>query len=103
MEWLKGFDLALWWNKLIAVGVAITVAALTAHERGLILIGLGMIAWGFGESRNHLTSLQWTPRTVDRPAGLITGHPRFPCPFGLVLDACGLAMIAFGLYRLLTA
>ena len=50
VDFLKNLELTLWWNFLTAIGGAIIIAALTAHEHGLILIGLGMIAWGFGKT-----------------------------------------------------
>ena len=101
MDFLKGFDLTLWWNVLIAIGLAIIVAALAAHERGLIFVGLGMISWGFGESANHKQMMQFTPPNVYVPQGIITSFPRFPTPFGMCLDAVGVVLIALGLCKLL--
>jgi len=100
MEFLKSFELDLWWNKLIAVGLAIIVAAVAAKERDLIFIGLGMVAWGFGESQNHKKMIEWTPPSAYIPQGTITSYPRFPHPFGIALDAIGILLILFGLYRL---
>ncbi len=101
MDWLKGFDLSLWWNQLIAVGVAMLIAALAAHERGLIFIGMGLIACGFGESRNHKKLLQWTEPNAYRPQGLLTSYPRVVELLGVALVGLGVLLIAFGLYRLL--
>lgn len=101
MDLLKGIDLTLWWNSLVAIGLAIIVAALAAHERGLIFVGLGMISWGFGESLNHKQLIEFTPPNGYVPQGMITSHPRFPRPFGLCLDGAGLLLIALGLGKLL--
>jgi hypothetical protein len=101
VDFLKGFDLTQWWNLVIAVGLAIIVAALAAHERGLIFVGLGMISWGFGESTNHKQMIEFTPPNVYVPQGMITSFPHFPTPFGLCLDGVGRVLIALGLWRLL--
>jgi hypothetical protein len=101
VDFLKGFDLTLWWNSLIAIGLAIIVAALAAHERGLIFIGLGMISWGFGEWVNHKQLIQITPPNVYVPQSMITSYPRFSAPFGLCLDGVGLVLIVVGLWKLL--
>ena len=95
MDVLKGFDLTQWWNLLIAVGLAIIVAALAAHERGLIFVALGMISWGFGESKNHKQMIQFMPQ------GTLTSFPRLPTPFGFCLDGAGLFLIGLGLWKLL--
>jgi hypothetical protein len=103
VDWLKGFELDLWWNKLIAVGVAIVVAALAAKERGLIFVGLGLIAIGFGELLNHRRHESITPPSAWQPQFLITGHLRMPHPLGLAIDGVGVILMLVGLYRLLTA
>jgi len=101
VEFLKGFDLTLWWNSLVAVGLAIIVAALAAHERGLIFIGLGMISWGFGEALNHKTMIEFTPPNAYIPQGVITSHPRISRPIGLCLDSAGIVLIVVGFWKLL--
>jgi hypothetical protein len=53
MDWLKGLDLRRWWIAAIAVGLAITVAAIAAKDHGNILIGLGIGACGFGDWMKH--------------------------------------------------
>lgn len=103
MEFLKGFDLSLWWNKLIAVGLAIIVAALAAQERGLIVVALGMIAVGFGEGLNHRMDVRFTEPSAYLPQHMITSYPRIPRPLGVALDIAGGLLMAFGLYRLLAA
>jgi hypothetical protein len=95
MDWLKGFDLSLWWRAAIAVGLAITIAALAANNLPLILIGLGIVACGFGEWVNHPMLIEFMR------GGTLTSHPRFNRPLGLMLDALGIALVGFGIYRLI--
>jgi hypothetical protein len=103
MDFLKGIDLTHWWNVLIACGLALVVAALAAHERGLILIGLGMISWGFGESSNHKKMIEFMPASAYIPQGILTSYPRLPRPLGLSLDFVGFALILFGIWKLLSS
>lgn len=103
MEFLKSFELDLWWNKLIAVGLATMGAALAAKERDLIFVALGMIAIGFGELFNHKKSIEFRPPNVYEPGGILTSRPRFPTFLGIALDIIGAGFLVFGLYRLLTA
>ncbi|RJO75453.1 MAG: hypothetical protein C4523_00025 [Myxococcales bacterium] len=103
MEFLKSFDFELWWNKLIVVGLALVAGALAAKERDLVVIGLGLIACGFGELKNHKKLIEWTPPSAYVPQGMITSYPRVPTPLGVGLDVIGVGLMLFGLYRLLTA
>ena len=100
MDWLKSFveklDLARWWKVAIVVGLAILLAALAAKDRDLVVIGLGIIACGFGEWLNHRMEVE-TMR-----GGTLTTFERVNRPIGLTLDAIGVALVAFGLYHLLT-
>jgi hypothetical protein len=103
MDFLKTFDLTHWWNKLIAVGVPIIVAALAANERGLIFIALGVIAFGLGESINHRKEIEITPPNVYVPAAMITSYHRSMRPLGVVFDVAGLILIVVGFWKLLAA
>jgi hypothetical protein len=100
MDWLKGFagklDLARWWKVAIVVGLAILLAALAAKDRDVIVIGLAIVACGFGESFNH------PMETEIRHEGTLTTFERANRPLGLTLDAIGIALAAFSLYHLLT-
>jgi hypothetical protein len=103
MEWLKGFDLSLWWHQLIVVGVAVLGTAIASHERGLIFIALGMVACGFGESRNHTKFIQLIDASAYRPAGMLTGYPRINVPLGIMLVGAGAMLIALGFFHLVVA
>lgn len=102
MEILKSLRLELWWNKLLVVGLAIMAGALAARERDLVLIALGLIACGLGESLNHKKMIEWLPPNAYVPQGTITSYPRILTPLGVGLDLVGAALMVFGLYRLLT-
>jgi hypothetical protein len=86
MDWLKSLiekldlasfaeklDLARWWKVAIAVGLTILLAALAAKEHDFSVIGLGIIACGFGEWLNHRMETQikhgGTLTTFERKIG----------------------------------
>lgn len=93
MDWLKAFDLELWWRAMIAVGLVLIGAALAANDRGVLILGFGLVAVGFGEWLNR-------PRVGSIE---LSWYEWRPCISGLVLDAIGLALIAFGLWKVLVA
>jgi hypothetical protein len=99
MDWLKGFaeklDLARWWKVAILVGLAIVVAALAAKDRDVVVIGLAIIACGFGEWLNHRMEME------IRHGGKVTTFERVNRPLGLVLDAIGIVLAGFGFFYLL--
>jgi hypothetical protein len=99
LDWLKGFaeklDSARWWKVAIAVGLAILLGALAAEDRDFEVIGLGILACGFGEWFNHRME------TEIRQGGTLTTFERVNRPLGLTLDAIGILLVAFGLYHLL--
>jgi hypothetical protein len=92
---LKNFNLEHWWKLLAAAGATIVVASVTVKSVPTILIGLGLIACGIGEWKNH--PLQ----TKVGPGFKITSYPWSASVLGLVLDSCGLVVLGIGLYRLL--
>ncbi|MGE3990118.1 hypothetical protein [Pseudorhodoplanes sp.] len=102
MEFLRSFDLDLWWNKLVAVGLAILVAALAAANKDLIFIALGMVACGFGEGINHRRDISFTAPSAYLPQHMITQYLRLWHPVGVLLDIGGVILIVLGLYRMLT-
>ena len=99
-DWLKSFaeklDLARWWKVAIFVGLAILLAALTAKDRDVVVIGLAIIACGFGEWLNHRMEME------IRHGGKPTTFERGNRPLGLALDAIGIVLAVFGLLHLLT-
>ncbi len=92
MDWLKSFaeklDLARWWKVAIVVGLAILLAALAAKDRDIIVIGLAIIACGFGEWLNHRME------TEIRHGGTLTTFERVNRPLGLTLDGIGVVLAA---------
>jgi hypothetical protein len=96
MDWLKELDLQRWWIAAIAVGLVVIVAALTAKNNAVAIIGFGIIACGFGEWFNHRMEIQIIH------GGTLTTYPRFNRSQGLALVALGIILTGFGLYRLMT-
>lgn len=86
------------WHIAIALaGLAITVASLAAGSKPMVLTGLGMIAFGVGEMRNHPYQERLLTNEYGGYAGKVSGHPRNPSPLGLVLDAIGILLFVGGL------
>jgi hypothetical protein len=97
VEFLKSFDLSLWWRALIAVGLALVVAALAGKDRPVLIVGFGFIVLGFGEWFNH-------PQVGRQVGGMLESwFERRPCMLGLLLDAAGALLIALGGWRILIA
>ena len=84
-------SLRRWWIAAIAVGLAITVAAIAAKNHGGILIGLGIGACGFGDWMNHRME------TKIKAGGTLTTFERKNRPLGLSLDGIALLVIVLGL------
>lgn len=95
-DWLQKLDLQGWWKVAIAVGVVILLAALAAGDRGFAVIGLGIIAAGFGEWMNHRME------TEILHGGQFTTYERVNRPMGLALEGIGIFLIALGLYLVVT-
>ncbi len=96
-DWLKALDLGRWWKVAIAVGVVIAVTAVAAKDRPSLLIGLGMIAGGFGEWMNHPMEME------PRAGGMLTTFERKNRALGLIFDILGLLLIVIGLFSLLAS
>ncbi len=95
--WLAKLDLARWWKVLIAVGVAFVLGALLAKDLTFQVIGLGIVACGFGEWMNHRMEIE------ARHGGTLTTFERKNRFVGVVLDVLGVILIAIGLDHLLRA
>lgn len=93
----QGVDQRQWWVALVVFGSGFLAAAIAVKERDLVLIALGIVAFGFGEWRNH--PLQ----TGVGPGFKTTSYPHRASAFGMLLDALGAALIGLGLYRFLAA
>jgi hypothetical protein len=96
-SWLEKLDLQRWWKVAIAVGVAIVVPAVSVKDQGFALIGLGVIALGFGEWMNHRMETQ------IKYSGTLTTFERVNRPMGLALDGVGIILIALGLFRIVVS
>jgi hypothetical protein len=97
---MEDFNLKYWWNLLGAAGAAIAVASVTAQFVPGFAIGLGLLFFGAGEWVNH-------PRRTEIVRGEMPGsyittrsNPWKPKPFGLLLDAVGIGLFGFGVFRL---
>ena len=93
MAELKDFNLDKWWNLLAAAGVLITGSGVAVRMMPVILIGVGFVLVGVGESANH-------PRWTDikgPPLRKVTYYPRKPKPAGWFFDAIGAASFLVGL------
>jgi hypothetical protein len=92
--WLKSFDLGRWWKAAIAVGLVILVAAIAGKNDPFAIVGLSIVAFGFGEWMNHRME------TAFAHGGTITSYHRHNRPMGLVLDGLGFVLALWGLYLL---
>jgi hypothetical protein len=97
---MEEFNFKFWWNLLGAAGAAIVVASATASFVPGFLVGLGILAVGVGEWHNH-------PRRTEIITGKERGtyikhgtNPWKPKLFGLIVDAIGIVLFCWGLYRL---
>lgn len=95
MDWLKNLDLARWWIMAIAVGVVITTAALAVKDRSFAIVGLGIVAVGFGEWFNHPKEMM-----IYR-TGTLTSYERKNRAVGVALVVIGLLLVLVGTVRLL--
>lgn len=96
MEFLKAFELHLWWRALFAAGLAVTLAAIAVKERDIVIFGLGLAAFGLGEWLNR-------PQVGEMlPGGILKSWYEWrPCISGLALNAIGIAVMLWGGVRLL--
>ena len=83
-----------WWNLIGAAGALLAVGSVAAQFVAGVLMGLGLLFFGAGEWGNHA-------ERVTRFDGVIVDlNPWHPYVFGLLLDAIGIGLFGFGLYRL---
>jgi hypothetical protein len=98
---LSGMSLDEWYKALIAVGLALLLVSVVAGIKPIILISLGTVTLGFGEWINHPERSGHLPRTAFDPGFIVTSTARKWNLGGAALDAVGLALAAFGTYRLI--
>jgi hypothetical protein len=98
---LSGMSLDKWYKALIAVGLALLLVSVVSGNKPTILISLGTVIFGFGEWINHPERSGHLPRTAFNPGFIVTSTARKWNLGGAALDAVGLALAAFGTYRLI--
>jgi hypothetical protein len=92
MRWLK----REWWKAMIAVGVLMVIGSLAgAYDIGIV--GLGIIALGFGEWMNHRLKKEF------RHGRTFEIYERFNRPLGVRLLGLGTGLVGLGLFLLLTS
>jgi hypothetical protein len=94
-EWLKKIDLERWCNLAIAIGVVFVIASLAANDHAVAIMGLAIMAFGFGERFNHRMEME------IRPGGTLTTYERRNRPQGLALIGLATVLGAVSLYRLI--
>ena len=100
MDKLKEFIFEHWWKLLAAVGAFICVTAVTIQHVPFFLIGLGLLCSGVAEWVQHSLQAEVIPgmRVMTR-----FSYRRNATPIGMLGDLIGIALIAYGLYRLISA
>ena len=96
LDRLKNFVPRRWWFALIALGLVIVVAAVAANNNDVALIGLGIVAGGFGEWMNHRMEMDFVNRAM------LAAYHRDNRPTGDALDGVGFILIVAGLYHVLS-
>jgi hypothetical protein len=91
-----------WWKAVAAAGVAISVAAVAAKYNALLLVGIGAIFIGIGEwiNRPHRSYFAKDPFGGN---GIVSGHVHEPRKLGVFLDVVGIALIGYGLFKIIIA
>lgn len=90
-----------WWTLVAAVGGAIAIGAAARSHTPILLIGLGLFLFGVGEwisrpTKNH-------KETMEGMLGVkvvLRNDWEFNA-LGFALDAVGLGLFAFGIFRLM--
>ncbi len=89
------WDLKQWWNFIGAAGALLAIVSAPVQFVAGVLMGLGLLFFGVGEWGNHAIRVK---RSSDI---IVESYPWYPYPFGLLLDAIGIGLFGFGLFRLL--
>jgi hypothetical protein len=85
-----------WWNLAIAIGVAFALASLVVDNHPSAILGVAIMAFGFGERFNHRMG-----EMEIRPGGTLTTYERHNRPQGLALVGLAVVLGAIGLFRLI--
>ncbi|PZU59802.1 MAG: hypothetical protein DI547_04825 [Sphingobium sp.] len=86
-------DFDRWPTVWVAISVVVLLACIAVKDRTGSIIAVGSLIFGMGELRNH----PMRQRLI--PGGIITSRRRLNSPFGLLLDAIGILLIAYGIYK----
>ncbi len=86
-------DLKRWWNFIGAAGLLLASASAPVQFVAGVLMGLGLLSFGAGEWGNHAIRVKRTDGISKE------SYPWYPYFFGLLLDAIGIILFGFGLYR----
>ena len=97
MEIPSTWDLKRWWNFIGAAGLLLAIASAPVQFIAGVLMGLGLLLFGAGEWGNHAIHIKRTDGTTAE------SYPWYPYFFGLLLDAMGIVLFGFGLYRLVAS
>lgn len=100
---LEALNIEHWWKAVAAAGLALTVAAAAAKHDPLLLIGLGVLSCGIGEWINRPMQQTLVQQGIGGLNGIITGHRWKANPLGIILDLLGVALIAVGIFRIVSA
>ena len=98
-ERVRPFNLDLWWNELFVFGLIAFVVGIAVNDRGFRLLGLGMAALGFGESRNHVRVAGAAQADGEAPQAPAASYVRSVQPTGVLANSIGILLLAYGLYR----
>ena len=97
MQIRNTLDLKQWWNFIGAAGVLLAIASAPMQFVAGVLMGLGLLSFGAGEWGNHAIHIKRTDGITAE------SYPWYPYFFGLLLDAIGIGLFGFGLYRLVAS
>lgn len=102
---LSKLALDYWYQVLMVVGVVVFLASGSGLLKEFPVlptatISLGSFFIGLGEWINHPLQTVLVGANIERPSGMLTGHPRSSRPIGVVFNIFGLALIVFGGYKL---
>jgi hypothetical protein len=97
MELPKDFDDRHWWILVGIAGALIATASAPVKFVPGFVIGLALLFFGVGQWIDH-------PIQTSRSQGVITTrHPWRPSVLGVTLSLGGIALFAFGAFRLLSS
>jgi hypothetical protein len=96
---LDAFKLDHWWH-VVAIACGLIAFAAVGQFAAAFLIRLGLLFFVAGEWVNHPRETQVKGAKV---VGIykVTGNPRKPKVYGILMDALGIGLFGLGIFRLL--